>query len=192
MNNENKQIDNKEKIEKNNSKTKSNSSSNKKYKQVKNIIEYIIIFLVIFVNTFLIFQSVRNPSKTPSILGKKAFVIISGSMIPEIQIGDVVIINDTNDVKVNDIIAFRRDSTVIVHRIIKQMDVNGKLMFQTKGDNNNVADSELVEIETLEGKCVGKIPYIGKFLMLLYNNLTFVIVIAIFIIIVRYYLTRNK
>ena len=113
-------------------------------------------------------------------------------MIPKIQIGDVVIINETNDVKVDDIIAFRRDSTVIVHRIIKQMEVNGKIMFQTKGDNNNVADSELVEIETLEGKYVGKIPYIGKFLMLLYNNLTLVIVAAIFILIIKYYLTKNK
>ncbi|MBR1654162.1 MAG: signal peptidase I [Clostridia bacterium] len=190
MNNENKQINNEEKV--NNNNKKENSVTKKKYKKVKNIIEYIIIFLVIFVNAFLIFQSVRNPSKTPSVAGKKAFVIISGSMIPKIQIGDVVIINETNDVKVDDIIAFRRDSTVIVHRIIKQMEVNGKIMFQTKGDNNNVADSELVEIETLEGKYVGKIPYIGKFLMLLYNNLTLVIVAAIFILIIKYYLTKNK
>lgn len=188
MNSENKQIKNEEKIDN----KSSNKSRNKKYKQVKNIIEYTIIFLVIFANAFLIFQSVRNPSKTPSIAGKKAFVIISGSMIPEIQIGDVVIINDTNDVKINDVIAFRRDSTVIVHRIIKQMDVNGKVMYQTKGDNNNVADSELVEVETIEGKYIGKIPYIGKFLMLLYNNLTIVIVAVIFLLIIRYYWTKNK
>ena len=168
------------------------NGKNKKIRSIINVIEYIIIFLVISVNAILIFKSVYMPNKTPSILGKKAFVIVSGSMIPEIQIGDVVIIKDDNNVKVGDIIAFRRESTVIVHRIIHELNVNGNVMYQTKGDNNNVADSELVEKSSIEGICIGKIPYIGKALMFLYNNLTVVIVIIIVILVLKYYLTREK
>ena len=161
-----------------------------KSKKIKNIIEYTIIFLVIFVNGYLITQSFFFPNKTPSILGKKAFVIVSGSMIPEIQIGDLVIINDTTDVTLNDIIAFRKDSTVIVHRIVKEMQVNGKLFYQTKGDNNNIEDPDLVDPSTIEGIMIGKIPFIGKILMWLYNNLIFVIIILVIILIIKIFFMK--
>ncbi|MBR2240205.1 MAG: signal peptidase I [Clostridia bacterium] len=158
-----------------------------KLKKIINIIEYVVIFLVIFVNAVLIIESVNNPNKTPSFLGRKAFVIISGSMIPEIQIGDVVLVKETENVHVGDIIAFRRDSSVIVHRIVKEMNIKGNVMYQTKGDNNNIEDAELVDVSTIEGVSTGKIPYIGKVLMWLYNHLYIVIVVLIFILIVKYF-----
>ena len=165
-----------------------NCTKDNKRKKIKDIIEYAIVFLVIIINVSLITKSVKNPNKTPDFLGKKAFVIISGSMIPEIEIGDVVIINDTQDVDINDIIAFRRDSNVIVHRIVNKMEVNGKTMYQTKGDNNNIPDTELVDVSDIEGIYINKIPYIGKLLILLYNNLSIVVVIIVLILIVKYYL----
>lgn len=171
---------------------KSDVKNNRKklIKKVVNIIEYTIIFTVILVNAILIFESVHHPNKTPSIFGKKAFVIVSGSMIPEIQIGDVVLINSTDDVKINDVIAFRRDSSVIVHRIIKEMNVKGTVMYQTKGDNNNVADSELVSKSDIEGIMFGKIPFVGRIIMWLYNNLPIVFIFVIGGIIIRYILCR--
>ena len=164
-----------------------NCTKDNKRKKIKDIIEYAIVFLVIIINVSLITKSVKNPNKTPDFLGKKAFVIISGSMIPEIEIGDVVIINDTQDVDINDIISFRRDSNVIVHRIVNKMEVNGKTMYQTKGDNNNIPDTELVDVSDIEGIYINKIPYIGKLLILLYNNLSIVVVIIVLILIVKYY-----
>ena len=139
-----------------------------------------------FFNAILVFQSMNNPNKTPNLFGKKAFIIISGSMIPEIQIGDVVIVNDTDAVKIGDVIAFRRDSTVIVHRIVKEMNINGEVMYQTKGDNNNVEDKELAPKSTVEGVMIGKIPAIGKVLMWLYNHLSIVIIVLIAILILRF------
>lgn len=155
------------------------------FKQILSAIEYFIIFSVIFLNSVLVGKALKNPDKTPDLFGKKAFVIVSGSMIPEIQIGDVVIVNETTDVKENDIIAFRNHSTVIVHRIIKTMDIDGEVMYQTKGDNNNIADVELVRESNIEGVYVGKIPYIGKILMFLYNNLAVVVVVVIVILIIK-------
>ena len=162
-----------------------------KFRKAKSIIEYVIIFTVILVNAILIFASIQNPNKTPSIFGRKAFVIISGSMIPEIQIGDVALVKETDSFRVGDIIAFRRNSSVIVHRIAKEMVVNGNLMYQTKGDNNNIADTELVDISTIEGVYFGKIPFVGKIIMWMYNNLSMVIVIMIIILIAKYYITRK-
>lgn len=167
---------------------KNKEIKNRKFKKIKNIIEYTIIFLIILVNGILIVKSVNNPNKTPDLFGKKAFIIVSGSMIPTIEIGDIVVIDNTTDVKENDVIAFRRNTTVIVHRIIDEMNVNGKVMYQTKGDNNNIADLELVEVEDIEGVYQAKIPYIGKILMFLYKNLSIVIVIVIVILLIKYLL----
>lgn len=173
-----------------NNKSDKKNSSKKKFKKVMNIIEYIIIFLVISVNAILIFKSMHNPNKSPSIFGKKAFVIISGSMIPEIQIGDVVLINETDAVSVGNVIAFRRDSSVIVHRIVKEMQINGQTMYQTKGDNNNIEDKELVDVSSIEGVMFGKIPFIGKIFMWLYRNLSIVIAVIIVLIILKFFITR--
>lgn len=158
-----------------------------KLKKVINIIEYIVIFVIIFVNAILIIKSVNNPNKTPDLFGKKAFIIVSGSMIPTIEIGDIVVIDNTTNVKVGDIIAFRRNTNVIVHRIINEMNVNGKTMYQTQGDNNNIADLELVETKNIEGVYINKIPWIGKALMFLYNNLAIVVIIIVLLLIVRYF-----
>lgn len=162
-----------------------------KVKKVINIIEYVIVFTVILVNAILIFQSVYKPNKTPNIFGNKAFVIISGSMIPEIDIGDIVFTKETNNFKPGDIIAFRRDSSVIVHRIVKEMDINGEAMFQTKGDNNNIEDKELVGKSTIEGVVFGKIPFIGKILMALYNHLLIVIIVLVAFLIIKLLLIRK-
>lgn len=170
---------------------KNKSEVKLRFKKIKNIIEYIVVFLVIFINIFLIFQSVQNPYKTPSLFGRKAFIIISGSMIPKIQIGDVVVTKNANDYVEGDIIAFRKDSSVIVHRIVKEMDVNGQRMFQTKGDNNNVEDKELVAISTIEGKMIFKIPLIGKVLMWMYKNLFIVIAILLVILIIKFYFSKK-
>ncbi len=177
----------------NKSKSEKNENIKKKsiLKKVISIIEYIIIFIVILANAIMIFKSVRNPNKTPSLFGKKAFVIVSGSMIPEIHIGDIVITNDRNYANIGDIIAFRKDTTVIVHRIVKEMNIDSEIMYQTKGDNNNVEDLDLVRRDTIEGVCIGKIPYIGSLLMWLYNNLAIVIVALILIIIIKYFFSRD-
>lgn len=168
-------------------KQKSDNKKKTNVKKIINIIEYIVIFIIIFVNALFIVKSIKNPNKTPDLQGKKAFIIVSGSMIPTINIGDVVIIQDTDKIQVNDIIAFRKESIVIVHRVIKEMNVNGKVMYQTKGDNNNIADLELVDINTVEGVYKFKVPFIGKILLFLYDNLAIIVVTIMLILIIKYF-----
>lgn len=168
-------------------KFKSAKTEKSKIKKVINIIEYTIIFLIILANAILIIKSVNNPNKTPDLFGKKAFIIVSGSMIPTIQVGDVVLIQNSTTANEGEIIAFRKDTTVIVHRVIKKMNGNGNVMYQTKGDNNNIPDLELVSTQNMEGVYFNKIPWIGNVLMFLYNNLTYVVVVVILVIIVKYF-----
>ena len=168
---------------------KSNAKkSNKKY--VINIIQYIIVFMIIIACGLFIYKSACNPEKTPSVFGRKAFIIVSGSMIPEINVGDVVITNSNENIDVGKIIAYKRDSTIIVHRVVGMIKVNDGIMYQTKGDKNNVEDKELVSKDQVEGIVVMKIPYIGRVLMWLYNHLAWIIVMLITLIILNIVIRR--
>ena len=160
-----------------------------KKKKIINIIEYIIIGIVIIVNATLIIKSAINPKKAPDLFGKKAFVIISGSMIPTIQIGDIVVLNDDVNAAIDNIIGFRnKTSTVIVHRVINEKENEGDVQYQTKGDNNNVADIDWVKKDDIEGIYIFKIPFIGKILMFLYNHLALVVVVLLVVLLIKFFI----
>lgn len=160
-----------------------------KYRKVRRIITYIIIIPLLLYNIVLILQAVIKPQKTPSIFGIKTYVIVSGSMMPNLNIGDIAIIKEekTENLKKGDIISFRRGKLVITHRIENVIITDGNREYVTKGDNNNVQDNEMVKEKEIEGKLIAKIPYLGKLTLILKNET----VIIMFFIIYYIYLVKN-
>ena len=117
-----------------------------------------------------------------------AYVVLTGSMLPDIQVYDVVVTKkvDAKDLKEGDIITFASSdtrflNTIITHRIIKKYyDSETKTYtFQTKGDNNNVADSALVQSNNIYGKVILKIPKLGYLQEFLASDGGWIIVILI-------------
>jgi signal peptidase I len=90
-------------------------------------------------------------------------VIATGSMKPMINPGDMVLVKKTpgDKVKVGDVIQFKRDKIYIHHRIMEVVEEKEKIKYLTKGDNNSVADSELVNPEDVRGVIVCVIPKVG-------------------------------
>lgn len=104
-----------------------------------------------------------------------AYVIVSPSMVPTINVNDAIFVTRTNiaDLEIGDVITFAsRDQSylglTVTHRIVgKQLLSNGDFVFRTKGDNNSVEDSSLVKLDDIYGKVVLRIPkmgYVQKFL----------------------------
>ena len=95
------------------------------------------------------------------IFGIVPYVVLSGSMEPTIGTGSVCFINknaNIENIKEKDIIAFKlRDGTLVTHRAIK-VDNSGII---TKGDNNKVADSNVVNKVNFVGKNLFWIPKVG-------------------------------
>lgn len=89
-------------------------------------------------------------------------VIGSDSMQKSIEKGDVVLFKKTNELKKGDVIVFNSEDIKIVHRIIDMKNINGEMRYYTKGDANKVQDEGYVTKETLVGKTIGTIKYIGK------------------------------
>ena len=94
-----------------------------------------------------------------------AIVVASGSMTPNILKGDVVVIEkidgDYSKLKVGQVIAYKYDNVIIVHRLINIIENNGTYYFYTKGDANDLPDNWIVRGDTIIGTVNVKVPYIG-------------------------------
>jgi len=99
----------------------------------------------------------------------QARVVLTGSMEPTINPGDIVILNPSKTVAVqkNDIITYtgrRFDGTAVgsfTHRIVGGDAQTGYVL---KGDANTNPDTQQVKREDIVGKVVFVLPYIGQFL----------------------------
>ena len=93
-----------------------------------------------------------------------AIAIATGSMTPKINKGDVVIVDRKykyESLKIGDVIAFKKDNYIIVHRIVKKIKVNNSYAYYTKGDANSSIDDILIEKNIYVGKCITRIRGIG-------------------------------
>lgn len=93
-----------------------------------------------------------------------AIAVATGSMVPKINVGDVVIVDqqiDYKDLKVGEVIAYKYDNIVVVHRLCDIVVIKDDYYFYTKGDANNAMDNYIIYPDTIIGKVEIKVPYIG-------------------------------
>ena len=160
-------------------------SINKRKKYVNIIKKIMIVILVVLIyNIILIFISSEN--KGVGLFGYNAYIITSDSMKPTINKGDVIITKECNEnaLQVNDIITFEQNQEIITHRIQKievNQDTKEKI-YTTKGDNNNIEDSENIKFSAIKGKSVLTIPYLGKVISVIENKIVFLIIVLIILI----------
>lgn len=156
------------------SKMKDNKINKKemiKLKRSVNVLKGIIlifIILVLITNLSIIIQIKTNPDLVPSIFGYKMFIVLSGSMEEQINIGDLVIVKqvDSNFLEKGDIITFRDSGNIVTtHRIVDIKRQNDELCFITKGDKNNVNDEEVIYSDMIEGKYQAKISNLGNVIL---------------------------
>ncbi len=99
----------------------------------------------------------------------KARVVLTGSMAPVINSGDIVILGPPQhrEPKINDVVAYtgrRFDGSSVgtfTHRILSGDGVNG---FLVKGDANLDPDVQRPKLTVVSGVVVFTIPFIGQFL----------------------------
>lgn len=92
--------------------------------------------------------------------------ILSNSMIPVFKRGDVLIYKkideeELKEIPKNSIIVYKKENKNIAHRVVDVIKEKDIVLYQTKGDNNNVPDFELVETNQIKGVYVLNIKYIG-------------------------------
>jgi len=129
-----------------------------------------------------------------SILGFRQYVVATGSMEPEYNIGDLIVIRETTkeEIKIGDVINYISETGIdtITHRVVDIIQKDGQTYYKTKGDNNNSVDPELVKYSQVKGKLVFKISKLGTVITKMFTGTGITILFAV--IILSYIRDKNK
>ena len=166
---------------------------NRKRERYTKVIIYAMIIIVIW-NILLICISSALNTNEKYLFGLKAYIITTDSMKPHINSGDVIIISKVSEenLKVGDVITFKKDEEVITHRIIK-INKSEENDYITKGDNNNIEDQKSISYKDIEGRKVLRIPFLGKIIMKLQDEVYIIILIIIALVLyLKTQITEDK
>lgn len=152
----------------------------KKVKKILFTIVTVILVILLAYNiyNFIMIKVLKHDVAT--INGYTMLEVVSGSMKPTINVGDMIIINTKDkNYKENDIITYYDNNhNLITHRIIKINDTE----IVTKGDNNNTEDEAIYSKEII-GKYVTKLENLGIILSSLKSPFTMIMILIIGILI---------
>jgi len=128
------------------------------------------------------------------------YVVASGSMIPVLQVYDVLIVQGHEpfeDIETGDIIVFNRPSDhnrVIVHRVVSILDDDPKTI-RTKGDANPASipgtDFPITEEEYI-GKVAYTLPQVGYITQLLKPPINYVLIAIVIGVMIIKQMTKRK
>jgi len=136
-------------------------------------IVFIIILFLILLNLYL----GKGKSPLENKFPLSIFQIKSGSMKPEIEINEIVVLWKCKNYKLNDVITYQSDSSYfITHRIIQTT----KDGYITKGDYNNTKDEQKVTNDKIKGKVIFHSKILGKIYQYRYY-LIIILVLLLFI-----------
>ena len=118
----------------------------------------VFVLIMIFIVVGIVGNLSGKSDKLYNIVRYRTYVIVSPSMKPTIDAGDLIFIKkvDINNLKKGDIVSFKNDDIIATHRIV---DIDDKKVV-TKGDNNNIEDYPTDKSDII-GKFIFAIPKIG-------------------------------
>lgn len=133
---------------------------------VLGVVLCIVFIPLIVVNLVLIVSSYLKPDELPGVLGVKPAVVLSGSMDPAIQVGDLIFVNDCDPaaLKEGDVVCYLSSGKAITHRVVSIAEGDdGQPRLVTKGDANNAEDRLAVSFDQVQGQWSGaRVPGLGN------------------------------
>ncbi len=145
----------------------------------------IITIIVAAVCTYISFVS-SSGNGVPSIFGLRILSIQTDSMYPVILPGDLVFdvaVEDKSELRAGDIITYwtviNGERVLNTHTITQIFDGGDKLLFETKGENNSVADALTVHEAEIVGKYEARVPGVGKVMYYLQTSTGFLLVVVL-------------
>lgn len=130
---------------------------------IKDIISWtILITIVVLIATIFISRITGN---VPTIMGYSIYRVSTGSMEPELAVGDVILVKECEieDLEKGDIVTYKgikgnMAGKIITHRIVEApYDIEGVSHVTTRGDANNMNDPP-VPVDKIMGKMDRELP----------------------------------
>ena len=147
----------------------------------------------------LIAKSFINKDEVPSVGGVLPLIVLTDSMYPTIESGDLIICNTAKaeDIQVGDVISFfdpaGNGTSIVTHRVVEILTADGKVSFRTRGDNNNTDDKDPVSADKLVGIYKSRIAGAGNVAMFMQSTTGLIVCVLLpIILLVGYDLIRRR
>jgi signal peptidase len=133
----------------------------KKAQTIIRTVVLVVISLVIGIGIYNWNATKISGNAMPMPFGVGVGVVLSGSMEPEINIDDVIVVGKTDyeDYKLGDVVVYQEGRMLVVHEIIEISEDRKTLT--TKGYANTGPD-EPIKVEYVKGRVVKVFPRLGK------------------------------
>lgn len=179
---------------------KEKGSSMHRFFTVLGTILCIILIPILVVNLTLIIKSYTNKDAVPSIGGYLPLIVLTDSMYPVIESGDLIICQEAeaSEIAVDDVISFfdpaGNGQSIVTHRVIEVVtEEDGTLAFRTRGDNNNTEDKDLVPAENLVAVYKSRIGGAGNVAMFMQSTTGLVVCVVLpIVLLVAYDVIRRR
>lgn len=157
-------------------------------KKLINVVCWIMIVIFVFAIGLSLVSRINGTA--PSLFGYSIFRVSSGSMEPELKVGDIILdveYTETTEIEVGDVVTFRGQGELagmlITHEVIKSpYTEDGKTYIQTQGIANKYAD-EPITLDRIEAVMVRKVTFLNTFYDIFFSPWGFILVLGLLIII---------
>ena len=148
-----------------------------------NLIYRLIFFVVLIMLIIVVLQKVSN--NRLSLMGYRMFTIVTDSMAPKYEIGDVLLAEhvDISELKVGDDIAYIGKEgdfkdKVITHQIVDIKEENGRYTISAKGSGNAEEDPK-ISGEQVYGKIIHKFLILSFLCKIIRNIYAFYFIVFV-------------
>ena len=140
----------------------------------------VVVGLVLGLNVYMLNASRLMGNKMPMPFGYGMAVILSGSMEPEMSVGDLIIVHESNDYVVDDVVVFQESGILITHRIVDIQEDE----YVTKGDANNAEDKPIM-VSNIVGEVILCVPGLGNLVNIIKSPIVSIVIIVIAMLLVE-------
>ena len=160
----------------------------KVFRILRTVLCWLCIALLLIVVISLVTAKIQG--SYPSVFGYSIYRVSSGSMSPELEVGDVILgksVSDPMDIKVGDIVTYKGSGELsgmlITHKVIvAPEEVDGVLTLQTKGIANEIPDSP-ISAERVVSVVVCEVEFLAAFYNFFFSPWGLLTVIALIILV---------
>lgn len=146
-------------------------------KSIWKVLEKILMIAIAFISITIVTQRVSNNENC--FLGFRIFRVETGSMIPKYQIGDVILVKETDidKIKVGDDVTYygtagSMKGKIVTHQVIGIMEEDGQRIFETKGIAN-MAKDPIISGDQIDGVVQCKMHIVTWLVSLMSNGYIF-------------------
>ena len=161
-------------------------------RKITTVLSTVLLILMIALVVFIFIS--RATGHTPSIFGNRIYRVQTNSMVPTLEVGDVILVQDTEpeDIHLGDIITYRALSgqlkgQTITHRVALEPEVRGGVYYyRTKGDREGASLDNEITFDQVEGKYVKTLPLLNKLYSFFLSPTGLVVFIAVIVLLFGY------